>query len=53
MFVQTASEAVDSRLQNNGNGQSHKDLLQGFLDYRDLHDKGMPHEKVKSEVWGA
>lgn len=53
MFAQTASDVVDSRLQDHGLGLSHKDLVQGFLDYRDLHNKGIPHERVKSELWGA
>ena len=43
------SDAVDRRLQDNGDALSHKDLLQ---EYRDLHDTGIPHERVKSELLG-
>ena len=53
IFVQTVSDAVDKRLQDDENALSHKYLLQGFLDYRDLDDTGMSHERVKNELWGA
>lgn len=53
IFVQTVSDVVDRRLQDDEHALSHKDLLQGFLDYRDLHDIVIPHERVKRELWGA
>ncbi len=53
IFLQTVSDAADRRLQNDEHAQSHKDLLQGFLNYRDRHDAAMPLESVKKEVLGA
>lgn len=53
MFVQRVSDAVDERVQEDGLAQSHKDMLQSFLEYRDRHDTGIPLERVANELWGA